>query len=172
MPPNVKVVVDILQNPYRPLLFCGLNICWGGVVLFRRTLLIVLSTFVQNTFMRLVLMFTVSLISLIHHDIVWPYHEYRANVAECISETFLVIISVINLSRSILDSLQQEPTGPTKDILEKLWYVDETLQLWLPLAGICILCITLMIRLLFLAYYSINHNKVKIVTKADLTPSD
>ncbi len=125
IPGHIKVVIDLLQNPYRCIKLYNVHICWGGVVIFRRTLLIVLATFVHNSFLRLVMMFMVSLTSLLHHAVAWPYLDFKANLAECLSESVLVILSFINTCRSVLDTLQHEPTGPTKDIMDMLGYIDD-----------------------------------------------
>ena len=121
---HVKQLLNLLQNPYRPITLGNISLCWGGIILFRRTVLIVLATYVEDSFLRLIMMFGVCLVSLLHHNVVWPYRDYKSSVAESVSECALLIICGVNLARSVLDSMQQSPVGPTQVVLQYLDQVD------------------------------------------------
>ena len=85
------------------------------------------------------LMCTLCLGSLLCHAVVWPYKDYRSNIAEAFSEYALLLIALINLARGVIDSTQQKPDSYVQNVLNKFDKVDESLQLWLSLLGIILL---------------------------------
>ena len=97
-----KALYNLLQGPYRdleypiPLVKKRIYLCWGGLYLVRRLILVLLKVFVKNVMVRLSIMTLFSIFSLFHHMIIWPCKEYRANVASFVSALVLVIICIVN----------------------------------------------------------------------------
>ena len=77
--------------------------------------------------------------SLTHHALIWPYYDSKVNTAEYLSETALLLIALINVPRALIDSEQRKPDVYVQDILDIFDYVDQALQVWLPLFGACII---------------------------------
>ncbi len=148
MAPDVHVTFNIIQGPYHTMKLFGIDVCWGGVIVLRRTLLIILYSLVRIPFLRSLLIFFLCCGFLLLHNIMLPYKNPKANIADTLSQGALTIISVINIIRAMLDSQQSVPLAPTQSILDIIDYTDYILQLWLPIAGISILILLLLIRIL------------------------
>ena len=150
--PEVETLVSLFKEPYREMEFYRIDFYWGGVVIFRRTLLLVLSAFVQEPLSRITLMFLVCVGSLVHHGIVWPYVNDLPNLAEAFCGSALLITAGINIGRGVVDLIQQKPSGPPLTVLGYFDTIDQVLQLWLPLTGISIFIIVALSRLLIKCY--------------------
>ncbi len=147
-----SAVVELINGPFRPMKMLHFDISWAGIILFRRTLLVLIYTSIQTPLLRMTIFFALCLASLLHHNMVWPYKDQKANIAEAISESALVITTFINVVRAVLVSEQNKPTAPTQSILDLFDNIDMVLQLWLPLVGICILFVYLMLRFMLYLY--------------------
>ncbi len=145
--PLAHVVVDMLYKPYRPTSVFGISTCFTGVIFFKRTILIVLHTFVSSSLVRLLLMSTTCLVSLLHQVMVLPYHENIDNTSRTVSEAALVVIAVINLLRAMVDTEQHTPNMAVLQVLDVLDYIHQVLQLWLPLVGISALFLNGLFRI-------------------------
>ncbi len=159
MSADSQKVYALLQEPYREIKVFGFDICWGGIILFRRTLLIVIYTYIQYSLLRIIFMLGLSVISLMLHITVWPYADKRSNIAETISGFAIISIAVINVARAIIDSEQETPKAPTQSMLIFLDYVDQVLQLWLPLVGMGILLMVLIGKIGILIIKKLRHKK-------------
>ncbi len=144
--PDTQAVIKMVQGPYRRMVLFGVDICWGGVIILRRTFLIVISTFVEFPLLRSILLFLVCSGCLIHHDNISPYIDNKANIADSLSQGALTIISGINVARAMLDSQQSLPLTPTQSMLTLIDYIDQILLSWLPIAGISIIIVLLVFR--------------------------
>ncbi len=141
------VVYQMLQGPYHTKSLFKLNICWAGVLLFRKIILILLHTFVGNTVSRLLWMCVVCLFSLTIHMYTMPCKETKANIAGLVSGMALLIVAVINLVRSIFDTAQINADGHLVNIVHKLDYVENALLIWIPLIGVSVICLVILVRL-------------------------
>ena len=146
--PDAKVVVDIIQGPYKVITVFGGAICWGGVVVLRRTLLIVLYTFVQSSLLRSLLIFFLCLLYMFVHTAISPFTDYKSNIAESVSQGVLTLLSGLNLLKATIDSQQTVPSWPTQNVLNIIHYVDMLFLLFIPIAGISILFITFLYKTL------------------------
>jgi hypothetical protein len=146
--PELDVVVELVQGPYRSISLYGIDICWGGVIILRRTLLIVLYTFVQFVLLRSLLLFLFCCGFLMFHVFMWPYKDFKANMAEVFSQGALSILAGLNAIRASIDSQQSVPLGPTQIVLDMVDYIDDFFQLWLPIIGISVLIIILLWKLI------------------------
>ncbi len=158
MAQDVQATFDIIQGPYRNMKLFGIEVCWGGVLVLRRTLLLVLYTLVQTPLLRSLLIFFLCCGFLLLHNIILPYSDLRSNIADTISQGALTILSGINMIRAMLDSQQSVPLAHTQFILDVIDYIDHILQLWLPGVGISILFLLLLVRIaLTVTSYCSHH---------------
>ncbi len=144
--PDAHAVYKMIQGPYRRMTLFGVDIGWGGVIILRRTVLIGISTFVEFPLLRSILLFLVCSGCLLHHVNISPYIDNKANIADSLSQGALTIISGINVARAMLDSQQSLPLTPTQSMLTLIDYIDQILQLWLPIAGVFIIILLLLVR--------------------------
>jgi len=77
----------------------GYGLCWAGVLIGRRLVLILLYTFVNDALVRLLGMLLFCFIVLLHHVDVQPYRHRIGNIAGTFSATALVTLGTVNLVR-------------------------------------------------------------------------
>ncbi len=97
LPDDVRAVLDVLQGPFRT--FTG-GLCWSGVLIGRRLVLILAYTFINDALIRLLTMLLSCFLILLHHVHVQPYRDMRGNIAGTTSAAALVTLGSINLVRA------------------------------------------------------------------------
>jgi len=75
------------------------GLCWAGVLIGRRLVLILLYTFVNDALVRLLGMLLFCFVVLLHHVDVQPYRHRVGNIAGTFSATALVTLGTVNLVR-------------------------------------------------------------------------
>ncbi len=148
-----KLVYGILQGPYREYViktrcFQTGPLCWSGVLLLRRLLLIIAHTYVHSIMLRLLIMTLISIIALLHHLTVHPCKEQRANTAGTISCTALLLVSIINLVRATFEAAEFIPEAGLRAIMDALHLVEDSLLFWVPLVGVSVIILFLCAKLL------------------------
>lgn len=139
LPDSVRAVLQILQGPFKENA-CGL--CWSGVLIGRRLVLILLFTFVTDTLIRLLCMLLACFVILLHHVHVKPYKDNRGNLAGTVSASALVVAGSINLVRAGFEAAEYTPAGPNAYLMKVFDHIENVLLLWGPL---CIMsCLVLM----------------------------
>ena len=143
-------VYKLLQGPYREFDLPGIlrYTCWSGVLLGRRLCLILAATFISNVVVRLSIMMAVCQIALLHHVLVKPCKEKRGNAAGTISSSALLTVCTVNFLRAAYESAEYEPEGPNYTLMQVLYQVENSLLVWIPLAGIIIILVVLLGRIL------------------------
>ena len=85
-----NLVYMLLQGPYKETRITigsrGVDICWSGVLLIRRIILLLLHTYCPEAVMRQTLMLTVSMLAMLLHLTAWPCKDRRANIAGIVSK--------------------------------------------------------------------------------------
>ena len=143
-------VYKLLQGPYREFDLPGIlrYTCWSGVLLGRRLCLILAATFISNVVVRLSIMMAVCQIALLHHVLVRPCKERRGNAAGTISSSALLTVCTVNFLRAAIESAEYEPEGPNYTLVQVFDQVENSLLVWIPLAGIIIILVVLLGRIL------------------------
>jgi len=96
--PGTLAVLGILQGPFNDNRY---GLCWAGVLIGRRLVLILLFTFVNDPLVRLLAMLLFCFVVLLHHVDVQPYRHRVGNIAGTFSATALVTLGTVNLVRYI-----------------------------------------------------------------------
>ena len=147
-----KALYNLLQGPYRdleyriPLTKKRVYICWGGLYLIRRLVLVLLMIFIKNVLVRLCIMTLFSIISLFHHMMIWPCKEKRANVSSFISALALVIICIVNNIKAAFEVAEYIPEGLNQDAINAVQLVEDILVLWIPLSGVLVIFLVFLQR--------------------------
>ena len=102
-------IVDVMSGPYKNNVMKG--ICWEGVINFRRLILVVLFTFINDRLIRQMSLAFVCFIILLVHIFTWPFKSAVANVAETVSLSLLLVISGTNLVKASFFYSQAVPRG-------------------------------------------------------------
>ncbi len=147
-----NAVHSLLQGPYQEVVLnlrCfHLNICWSGILLLRRMILILLHTYNHHAVSRQSFMLVISAVSMLLHLLVWPCKEMRANFAATVSNVALVAICVINLIRAIFIIAKYTPQREMKLYVTVIDFLEDLFLFWIPLVGMCIILGVLLCRLI------------------------
>ena len=130
LPANVKAVIQVVQGPFIENKY---GVCWSGVLVGRRLVLILLFTFVTDTLIRLLGMLLACFIILLHHVHVKPYKDPRGNIAGTLSAAALVILGSINLVRAGFEAAEYTPTGPNAFLMKIFIQIENALLMWIPM---------------------------------------
>ena len=104
-----ETVVDGVVGPYRQDLFAG--ICWEGVINFRRMLLVVIFTFVNNIFSRQLALTFGCLVILAVHLRTDAYMHRFTNIFETLTLSLLVLIGMTNVVKATFYQSGAIPRG-------------------------------------------------------------
>ncbi|KAK2146048.1 hypothetical protein LSH36_637g01071 [Paralvinella palmiformis] len=142
---GTRAVIQVLQGPFKENRY---GICWAGVLIGRRLILVLLFTFVNDSLIRLLGMLLTSFAILLHHVHVQPYKDLRGNVAGTMSATALVTLASINLVRAGFEAAEYTPSGPNQFLMEVFSQIENTLLLWLPFCAMCMVTMLFLYRLI------------------------
>ena len=129
--PNVKAVLQVLQGPFKENKY---GVCWSGILVGRRLVLILLYILVEDSLVRLLCMLFTCFIILMHHLYAQPYKDCCGNIAGTLSATSLVILSAINVVHAGFEAAEYIPTGPNAFLIRVLNEIEHGLLMWIPLA--------------------------------------
>ena len=145
-------VYNLLQGPYKDYFFTfrgkKIYVCFSGVLLIRRSLLIVLHTFIHNLSLRLLLMLILCILASIIQTSARPCKERRSNAAAFVSDMSLVLVSCVNLIKAIFVTIEYDPTGPMLTFSNALQSIEEFLLFWIPVIGIGVVFLIIIVRTL------------------------
>ena len=173
LPENVSAVLQILQGPFKENKH---GVCWSGVLIGRRLVLVLLYTFVNDSLVRLLSMLLACFIILLHHVHVQPYKNTKGNIAGTVSAAGLVTLGSLNLVRAGFEAAEYTPTGPNAFLMNVFDEIENTLLLWFPLGVMSLVSILFIIRTKFLLIHYLHpsktaHNHNSIATENNHQPS-
>ena len=93
-------------------------------------------------------MMAVCQIALLHHVLVRPCKERRGNAAGTISSSALLTVRTVNFLRAAYESAEYVPDGPNFTLMKVFDQVENSLILWIPMAGVIIILLVLISRLI------------------------
>ncbi len=159
---EVKVVLGILQGPFRDEMQ---GVCWAGVLIGRRLVIILLYTFVNDALIRLLCMLLTCFVILLHHVHVQPYKDTHGNIAGTASAAALVTLGSINLVRAGFEAAEYTPTGPNEFLMKAFDEIENALMLWFPLSVMSFVALVLIIRIgMVISKYCCKQNvQVEII---------
>ena len=149
---DAKRVYNLLQGPYKDYFFTfrgkKVYVCFSGVLLIRRSILIVLHTFIHNLSLRLLLMLLLCILASIIQTYARPCKERRSNAAAFVSNMSLVLVSCVNLIKAVFVTTEYDPTGPMLAFSDALQSIEEFLLFWIPVIGIGAVFLIIIVRTL------------------------
>ena len=142
-------VIQVLQGPFKESKSKRFvkQLCWAGVLVGRRLVLFICYTFINDVLIRLLCMMGVCFIILMHHMYVRPYNTGTGNLSGAFSAGALLVVGAINLMRAAFEAAEYMPMGPYMVLMEVCEELENTLVLWLPLAGISLIFLTVLAKL-------------------------
>jgi hypothetical protein len=155
---QVPVVLKILQGPFKDLSCQAVGpVCWAGVLIFRRLVLVLLFTFINHSLIRIIAMLLVCFVILLHHVHVQPYKDVKVNVAGSISVSALMIVGGINLVRAGFEVAKYIPQGANEKLMLFMQYTEDVMMLWCPATIMGLVAVALVTKIFFIAVYSCRH---------------
>ena len=152
---NRKALKEMLLGPYK-------NPCesqnkyfatyWQSFLMARRLILVVLYCTLTEPSTKLFCMTFLCVLVLCAHLLVKPFRNWFANGLESISLLFLVIIGLMNLSRSAFIGIEENIKGPLVTVFNVFQWIEFVILGLFPAALsilICLALFSLMIRVLF-----------------------
>ena len=156
--PQMQVVLKILQGPFKDLsLKCVGPVCWAGVLIFRRLVLVLLFTFINHSLIRIIAMLLVCFIILLHHVHVQPYKDVTVNIAGSVSVSALMIVGGINLVRAGFEVAEYVPQGPNAALMWFMEWTEDVMMLYFPAAIMSLVAVALVTKIFFIIIYSCRH---------------
>ncbi len=143
-------VYKLLQGPYREFDLPGIlrYTCWAGVLLGRRLCLVLAATFISNVIVRLSVMMAICQLSLLHTVLTRPCKEKRGNIAGIVSSSALLTVCSVNFLRAAYESAEYAPEGFNFTLMKVFDQVENSLLIWIPLAGVVVIVLVLIGRLI------------------------
>ncbi len=173
--PEAQAVCGLVQGPFRVFHLPGIfqSLCWSGMLLGRRLMLIICYTFIEEELTRLLVMFFICTAVLLQHMHVLPYKNSRGNISGTLSAAALLIVCIVNLVRAAFDSAEYLPDGPNEALMYAFDHIENAVLLWIPLAGLGVILLVIVIRLLWLIVevtFLRDSNKVEPEEQEKKTP--
>lgn len=157
---DVTAVLNILQGPFKDYRW---GVCWSGVLIGRRLVLILLYTFVNDTLIRSLCMLLTCFFILLHHVHVQPYKNIQGNIAGTTSAAVLVTLGSINLVRAGFEAAEYTPTGPNASLMKIFDEIENTMMLWFPTGVMSFIVLLLLFRLFMLGTKTICNKNMTVV---------
>ncbi len=109
--PSVLVleVLELISGHFRSDL-TG-HICWEGIIILRRLILISMASFIKSAVARLTGLSLATVSILLIHIFILPFKKYSSNLAEALALSLLVMISIINLVKATYLESEAVPHG-------------------------------------------------------------
>ena len=150
MSAQCESVVKVLQGPFKDLrtTTCG-PICWAGVLIFRRLILILLYTFINNSLIRVTAMLVTCFFILLQHVHIQPYKDSWVNIAGSASVSALMIVGGINLIRAGFEAAEYIPQGPNHMLILVMQETENVLMLWFPLVIMSVILLALVLKIVY-----------------------
>ena len=114
-------------------------------------------------------MMAVCQIALLHHVLVRPCKERRGNAAGTISSSALLTVCTVNFLRAAYESAEYVPDGPNFTLMKVFDQVENSLLMWIPMAGVIIILLILISRLIVRFIKHIKRPKSSVISPNDST---
>ena len=122
-----EIIISVLQGPYKES-ENHMTIYWEAMVSLRR-LIITGLTLVGNASIRMVLITAFSVVFLYQHVRIQPFINRASNHVEGLSQSLLIMVSVINLLKASLTDSGVVPTGPSVLFFKGLELIEKVFPL-------------------------------------------
>lgn len=146
-----RAVLQVLQGPFKQR-----SLCWAGVLIARRLVLILIFTFVNDALIRMLLMLLACFFNLLQHMSVKPYKTSLANIVGTSSAAALITLCSINLVRAGFEAAEYTPSGPNAYLMRVFAELENLLLLWLPAVILSAIILLLLYRTVILVTNKIS----------------
>ena len=157
---NLNALKELLLGPYRQPTGASKRgaLHWQSVLIARRFILVLIFCVVTEPSIRLFCMTLACVFVLFYHLNVKPFQNSLANNLESLSLLCLVILSLVNLFKSVFVGSEQDIKGSLVTLLKVFQWLEIIMLGLLPailLLLVCFAIISFSVRVLFLCFRSI-----------------
>ena len=139
-----EAVGDVVTGAYRPDILGG--VCWEGAINFRRMVLVLVFTFVNDVLLKHLALAGGCFVVLLVHLRAMPFKQRFSNIFESVSLSLLLVISGTNLVKSAFYHSQTIPRGQAYVVMVVFEWIEAVALGILPITLIVLLFITLVVK--------------------------
>ena len=125
------------------------GLCWEGVINFRRLVLVLLFTFINDKLMKQMALSFGCFVILLFHVFSQPFRKKLSNMAETISLCLLVIIAGNNLVKAVFFHTQTIPQGDSYLVMVVYEWIETACVGLLPIVIIAFVIFTVLFKTMF-----------------------
>ncbi len=141
-------VVNLIVEPYNLKRTRGL--CWEGVIIFRRLVLVIIAILVPSMIIRHVLLVFACLLATMVHVRVQPFKKFSSNLLETASLLILLCIAIMNLLKAVYFDSGEIPRGSADTLLRYYDIIEECLVTFFPLVLLVLILLLIIVRVIAL----------------------
>ena len=139
-----EAVGEVVTGSYRPDILGG--VCWEGAINFRRMVLVLMFTFVNDILLKHLALSGGCFVILLFHLRAMPFKQRFSNIFESVSLSLLLVISGTNLVKSAFYHSQTIPRGQAYIVMVVFEWIEAVALGILPITLIALLFITLIFK--------------------------
>ena len=139
-----EAVGEVVTGAYRPDILGG--VCWEGAINFRRMILVLIFTFVNDILLKHLALSGGCFVILLFHLRATPFKQRFSNIFESVSLSLLLVISGTNLVKSAFYHSQTIPRGQAYIVMVVFEWIEAVALGILPITLIALLFITLIFK--------------------------
>ena len=139
-----ETLVGVITGSYRTDILGG--VCWEGVINFRRMVLVLLFTFVNDVLLKQIFLSLGCFLILLVHLRAMPFKQRYSNVFESVSLSMLIVISATNLVKAAFYYTQTIPRGAAYFVMIVFEWIEALALGILPVGIVILLILSLVVR--------------------------
>ena len=139
-----QTVVDVITGSYRNDIVGG--VCWEGVINFRRMVLVLVFTFVNDVLLKQISLAFGCFVILLVHLRAMPFKQRFSNIFESVSLSMLIVISGTNLVKAAFYYTQTIPRGAAYFVMVVFEWIETVALGILPVGVVVLLVLSLVVR--------------------------
>ena len=129
---------------------------WESVLVGRRFLLLIISTFIIDPLKRFVCLGIACVLILAHHLLMRPFRDRKANICESLSLVSLTAICTFNLAKVTIIAQGLEPAGPEIIFFHALRWIEVALLGFLPAMAFILVVLVAFSQIVRLLYHCVK----------------
>ncbi len=145
-----NLVMRLVAEPYNLHKVGGL--CWEGIIILRRLVLILISTQVKSVMLRHIFLSVACLVIMVVHIRVQPFKKRSSNIMEATSLFIILCIAGMNMVKSVYYDSGEVPMGMADKVLRYYDIGENVLVSILPLCVLALVIMCLAIRLIIFPF--------------------
>ena len=135
------------------------GVCWEGVIILRRLILVVIAELMSRAIHRQVFLTLVCLLALMVHVRIQPFKRSSSNALETGSLAILLCIAIMNLIKAVFIELGEIPRDSVDTLLQIYDIIEQFIVSFIPLLFLAFLIICVLVRVCLIPCSLMSKNK-------------